>query len=348
MPQNQARQETSPAGVFEMEKLKILFVSGKGGVGKSLLAAGIAAHQAKAGRKVLLAEIGDNSYYKDFFSLPSVNHEPVSTEFGFDIAMWSGESSLKEYVLHFLKLERLYHIFFENRVMRALINVAPGLNEIAVLGKITSGVRHVGPRFVYDLVVVDCFATGHALSLFRAPRGMMEAIGFGPMGAQSREMDAVLRDQKICGYAVVTLMEEMPVVETMEFVSQLHQSLNVQAQVFANKVFTVPTEGVDLKNLGKIDPKGLGEFALYLDAVIERQNRLRKMLIDFLHNIVESSGATKFTESAASSKAKCSRVQLTELPLIFSNNPSELLWETVKILQEKFKEGTTEGALREV
>jgi anion-transporting ArsA/GET3 family ATPase len=142
-----------------------VFVSGKGGVGKSLVAAALASGAAEVGRKTLLVETGDRSYYRDFLGLSRVDHEPRPSGLGFDVALWSGESCLREYVLHLLKLERLYKIFFENKVMRALVNVAPGLGEIAILGKITSGVRKVGPPLNYDTIVVDMPATGHALAL---------------------------------------------------------------------------------------------------------------------------------------------------------------------------------------
>lgn len=297
MLQNQAQ----PVGsIQDFNTQQIIFVSGKGGVGKSLVAAGIAAEQARLGRRVLLVEIGDKSYYADFFSSPMIGHEPIRTDFGFDLAMWSGDSCLKEYVMYYLKLERLYHIFFENKVMRALVNVAPGLNEIAILGKITSGVRKVGPELKYDLVVVDCYATGHALSLFQAPRGMMEAIGFGPMGAQSREMDVVIRNPKVSGYVVVTLLEDMPVTESLEFCDQLRSSLGVEAVVFANKILNIPVSEGDLRQLESDDPQGIGGFAGYLRLVSERQKRLLGIL-----------------------KKAFSYVH--ELPLAFSNEPSYLV-----------------------
>ena len=110
---------------------KINFVTGKGGVGKSLFAASLALAKSKRGENVLLLEIGENSYYKDFFGLPSVTHKPVSTGLGFDVALWSGETCLHEYIHYYLKLDRLLNLFFENSVMRSLINVAPGPNGTA-------------------------------------------------------------------------------------------------------------------------------------------------------------------------------------------------------------------------
>lgn len=294
MPQNQARWDSALANQ------KILFVSGKGGVGKSLIAAGVARQQAASGRRVLLVEIGDTSYYQDFLGLERIGHEPGPTRLGFDIALWSGETCLRDYVLHFLKLERVFKIFFENRVMRALINVAPGLNEISILGKVTSGIRKVGPPLDYDLIVVDCYATGHALALFQAPKGLQEAIGFGPMGTQSREIEAVLRDPKLCGYAVVTLLEEMPVTETLEFRRTMQKELGVRTAIIANKVLRAPASREALEKLARTATQGLGEFAKYLAAITERQDEFLALL-------------------------RREDPQVAEVPLTFSNDAEELV-----------------------
>jgi anion-transporting ArsA/GET3 family ATPase len=303
MPQNQA-----PAAV-RLGEQKILFVSGKGGVGKSLVAAAIARREAKKGRRVLLAEIGDQSYYKDFFALETVGAHPQRVEkHRFDLVMWSGETSLREYVLHYLKLERIYRVFFENKIMRALINVAPGLNEIAILGKITSGIRAVGPSLHYDLIVVDCFATGHALALFEAAKGLANAIPLGPMGQNSRDIDHVLRDAKLCAFWVVTLLEEMPVTETLEFQEKLKASLGVDSRIIANKVMPLPVSEEKLDNLAN-GAGALAEFARYLLSVRRRQSEFAQRL-------------------------EVGSVTPLSIPLIFENRADELLCAIEEALRE--------------
>lgn len=281
---------------------KILFVTGKGGVGKSLIAAGIAREQAQAGRKVLLVEVGENSYYKDFWRLPEVGHEPKQVPGqGFDLALWSGESCLREYVLYYLKLEQVYKLFFENKVMRSLINVAPGLSEIAILGKITSGIRKVGPPLNYDLIVVDTFATGHALALFRAPKGMMEAIRLGPMGHHSRDILAVLQNSALTSYVLVSLLEELPVVETVEFQDSLKRELGVEAEIIANKVLETPVTNNALKNVeAELGQKGMSEFVSYLRGLTDRQAKLLSQL-------------------------KTASTRVLSVPLFFSDQPNVLV-----------------------
>lgn len=290
---------------------QILFVSGKGGVGKSLVAAGLARELAKAGKRVLLAEIGETSYYKDFWSLPAIGHEPIRHSEGFDIAVWSGETSLREYVLFYLKMERLYSLFFDNKVMRSLVNVAPGLSEIAILGKITSGIRKVGPPLPYDIIIVDSFATGHALALLQAPKGMMEAIKFGPMGHHSREMDNVIKNPKLTGYIVVTLLEELPVTESLEFNQTLKTELGVQADVVANKVLEMPVAVSELQQIAKGEGEpaaDLKEFSRFLERTDARQEKYMKVLKD-------------------------SGVNVVTVPLIFSSEPQVLVQSTGEALR---------------
>lgn len=215
---------------------QIHFVSGKGGVGKSLWAACLARAFAHAGRQTLLGELGERSYFKDFLHLPHVGYDPVETPFGFELSQWTAQEALREYALHLIKVESLYRLLFDNRVSRSLINIAPGLTELAVLGKITSGPRHHGPPVKADRVVVDAASTGHFLAMLRAPRGMANAIRFGPMGEQSRSMDATIRDPKICHYWLVCLPEDGPVKETEELHDQLKKEFGIDARIVLNKV----------------------------------------------------------------------------------------------------------------
>jgi anion-transporting ArsA/GET3 family ATPase len=278
---------------------KIHFVTGKGGVGKSVFASSLAYAKARTGERVLLLEIGETSYFKDFFNLADVAHDPIKSGLGFDIALWSGESCLREYILYYLKLERILSLFFENNVMRSLINVAPGLNEISILGKITSGIRKVGPALNYDRIVVDCYATGHAMALFKAPRGMMEAIRFGPMGKHSKDIFEVIQNPKICSYHIVSLLEEMPVIESLELRAAISAELGLQAQIFSNKTLHPPVENLDPIIAANEDVK---EFAIYLKSVLARQEKYTKQI-------------ALTTQQAV----------VHELPLVFSSDAVEII-----------------------
>lgn len=214
---------------------EIHFVTGKGGVGKSTVAAALALKKAQSGLRTLLVEIGDQSFYKDYFHLPEVGFEPVKIQENFSVALWTGQNCLREYIIHLIKVETLYKLFFENAVMKAFVNVAPALPELAIMGKATSGPRRHGPPLPFDCIVVDCYATGHFMALMGAAEGMAKAVKVGPMGEQSRSIDKTLRDPNLCKYYIVCLPEELPVRETEELYEELHKHFGVKAHMVLNK-----------------------------------------------------------------------------------------------------------------
>lgn len=216
-------------------KSTIHFVTGKGGVGKSTVAAALALKKSQEGLRTLLVEIGDQSFYKDFFDLPAVGFEPVQVQENFSVALWTGQNCLREYIIYHIKVESLYRLFFENAVMKAFVNVAPALPELAIMGKATSGPRHHGPDLPFDCLVMDCYATGHFMALMGAAQGMAQAVKFGPMGEQSRRIDATLRDPALCQYYLVCLPEELPVRETEELYEDLKKRFGVEPTLVLNK-----------------------------------------------------------------------------------------------------------------
>ena len=247
---------------------KIHFVTGKGGVGKSFFAAGLAlkigfasrAQEQNQSEPVLLAEINERSFYTDYLGIPGLGYKP--TQFSFtldnqkiqlDVAQWNAENCLKEYALHLLKVESLYKLFFQNPISKSLIEIAPGLKELAILGKATSGPRHHGPEMRYQEIIFDSFATGHFLSALRAPLALSETIRFGPMGEQSRGINQWLRNPEFCHVHIVTLPEELPITETIELYHQIKNEFGLVPKVYLNKVFSInekqiENESDELKN----------------------------------------------------------------------------------------------------
>lgn len=261
------------ATLLEPMKQEIHFVTGKGGVGKSILAAALALKLSQEGKKTLLVELGDQSFFKDFFNVPQVGFQPTSIRPNLSLALWTGEACLQEYARHFIKVESLAKLFFENAVMRAFINVAPALPELAILGKVTSGPRRHGPPLPFDCVVVDAFATGHFLALLEAPKGMAEAVQFGPMGEQSRSIDAHLRNPEICKYHVVTLPEDLPLKEADELISRLKTEFSVTPELILNKMMEAPVSEEELQAVQK-ESGDLAKFAEYLESHLQRQKQM--------------------------------------------------------------------------
>lgn len=243
-----------------MATQKIHFFTGKGGVGKSLLAASYAyARAVSIGQTnttehsgpVLLAELTERSFYKDFLELDHIGYKPTPIDKlakNLLVSQWNTTECLKEYAMHLLKIESLYKLFFETPVSKSLISVAPGLQELAILGKATSDARKYGPKMGFSQIVIDAFASGHFMSLLRAPKAMSEIISFGPMGQHSRGIDLCLRDPNICEVHLVTLPEELPTTETIELYQQLKNEFGITPRVYLNKLLNLTAEDFnDLK-----------------------------------------------------------------------------------------------------
>jgi len=266
----------------------IHWVSGKGGVGKSTVAAALAFSLARAGFKTLLVELGEKGFYRLVFNI-EVGHEPREIHPRLSIARWDGEECLKEYLLFLLKLERIVDLFFENRVMKSLVQAAPGLKELALVGKLTSGIRGVGPTLPFDRIVVDSYATGHFRALMESPQAIAKAIPVGPMGEQSRTIDSVLRSEHNSIYHVVVAPEELPVVEGLELAKWIQEKFQIAPEMILNRWLTPPVTLEEMKNLPA------SEFLSYLRFLLERQQSLENEILQQTKKIKRVPYSWEFT-----------------------------------------------------
>lgn len=256
---------------FSRQKQKIFMVSGKGGVGKSVLAAALAQREAHRGAKTLLVELGDQSYFANVYNR-EIAYTPVEVMPNLSVAIWRGEDCLREYVLYLVKIKKIVDLFFDNRVMRTFVRAAPALKELAILGKITSGIRSWGPPLEYDSIVVDAFATGHFLALLKAPLGMAELVESGPMGEQTRQIHRVLSDPQFCEFWLATRPEELPVSEAIELYNELQKLMKQKSKVFCNMYYETDLTMAELSAYTtEAKANNLVDFAKFLKELSLRQ-----------------------------------------------------------------------------
>jgi anion-transporting ArsA/GET3 family ATPase len=248
-----------------------------------MVAAGIAMAEAEKGNKVLLAELGARSFFEKLFQR-RYGPKPTALIAGLDMTRWEGKVCVREYLLHYLRLERAVDVFLNNKVMGPLVRAAPGLDEVVLMGKITSGHRHRWHSLHYDVVVVDAFATGHFMALLRAPRGLYETVTVGPMASNCKEMLEVIGNPDLCRYVIVTLPEELPVTETLELHEQIQSEVGISADVVCNKVLP-SAYAAEVQRLhghaGADEASCMG----YLDACYQRQSAALENLAEVIENV---------------------------------------------------------------
>lgn len=226
-----------PAELFDR---RLLLVSGKGGVGRTTIAAALAASAAAQGKKTLLYQA--NASEKMAQLLDGVPSSPTITRVRENLytVNTNAEAALHEYGLMILKFETVYKMVFENRIAKSLLRAIPGLDEYSILGKLwfhtTETERNGKPR--WDLIIFDTPATGHLLSMLHIPDAIHEAVPEGPLTRDATHVRAMLRDRTKTGVVLVTLAEEMPAVETMELCGKLERDLQVPViAAIANQVY---------------------------------------------------------------------------------------------------------------
>jgi anion-transporting ArsA/GET3 family ATPase len=217
---------------------RLIFFTGKGGVGKSTVTAAAALLAAERGKRVLLVEVDAKGNLTALFEHPPVGFEPSQVYPGVFAMQMSTESSLREYLKVQARVPVLGRLGPLARAFDFVANAAPGVKEILTVGKVCWELREsLEGRAHWDLIVVDAAATGHVIAQLDAPRAIQELVHVGPVRTQTDWMVELLSDESLTALNVVTAPEEMPVNETIELVARAREELEVPlGAVIVNRV----------------------------------------------------------------------------------------------------------------
>jgi anion-transporting ArsA/GET3 family ATPase len=224
-----------PPGLLDR---RLLFFTGKGGVGKSTVTAATALLAAERGKRVLLVEVDGKGNLTALFEHPPVGFEPREIHPGVWAMQMSTEASLREYLRVQARVPVVGRIGPLARAFDFVANAAPGVKEILTVGKVCWELREsLHGRAPWDLIVVDAAATGHVVSQLDAPRAIQDLVHVGPVRKQTDWMVEVLADPVLTALNIVTSPEEMPVSETIELVARARAALVVPlGAVIVNRV----------------------------------------------------------------------------------------------------------------
>lgn len=212
---------------------RLLFVTGKGGVGKTSVASALGLLAANHGKRTLVCEVDAKGNLSDFFGVGPLSFDATEVRHDLWAMAMDTEASLREYLKLQLKVPMLARMGPLARTFDFVANAAPGVKEILTVGKLTWEVRERH----FDLVVVDASATGHVVGQLAAPVAINDLVKVGLVRSQTDWMIDILTDATTTGVVVVTAPEEMPVVETLELIGRLRSETEIDvAGVVVNRV----------------------------------------------------------------------------------------------------------------
>mgnify|MGYP000250480778 CR=1 FL=1 len=247
---------------------KILIVSGKGGVGKTTVAAALAVVAARHGHRVCIAEVDRKGTMPKLFGATDIDYKPREMSPGIYGMSIVPDEALAEYLDVQYHMKRVSRVFTSSHFVDYITATAPGLKDILVLGKIWYLEQgRTGPQF--DTIILDAPAAGHMLTFLSAPMGLSDAVRAGPLHRQADWLVQMLRDPRRARVHLVTLAEEMPISETLETMEVLHNRIQIDTgPVFANAVYPAHLTTADVKRMDEIlDDGALDELTTAAEAV---------------------------------------------------------------------------------
>ncbi len=213
----------------ELSARRFLFLTGKGGVGKTTVSAALGLALAARGKRVLIVMPHTKERLSAVLGTQPIGPDIVKVAERLWAVNVDPERALAEYGHMVLKVKALANAVFGNEYIRTFLRAVPGMYEWSMLGKAwfhTTEADESG-RNAYDIVIFDAPATGHGLDMLKVPKVILDVAPPGVLRRDAERAVSLFRDPTKSGILVVTLPEEMPVTETIELVHAIEKDLSM-------------------------------------------------------------------------------------------------------------------------
>ena len=259
---------------------RLLFVTGKGGVGKSTVALALGIAAAAQGRRTIVCELAAQEHASRTFRRAEIGFHEVELRKDLWAISLDPDHSMREYILLQTRIRAMGDMLYRSRIFNYLAAATPGLREMVTIGKIWELAqldRKVKRGRAYDLVIVDAPATGHGIGFLQTPKTFAEVARVGPIHAQAKTIHALLTNPELAGAAIVSLPEEMAVNESAELERELTESVGIAVdRVFLNGLYG---ERISNEEIERLDVEASSpSAAAALRAAISQRHRAETQL----------------------------------------------------------------------
>jgi anion-transporting ArsA/GET3 family ATPase len=251
--------------MLDWNQTRLHVVTGKGGTGKTTVAAALALALAAEGRRVLLVEVEDRQGIAGLFDLPPLPYEErkvaVAADGGDVYALAiDPQDAVLEYLQMYYRLGRAGKALDRMGALEFATTIAPGLRDVLMTGKTYEATRRrgAGGGFAYDAVVMDAPPTGRVTRFLNVNEEVTELTRVGPIHRQSDSIMSLFRSPATAVH-VVTVLEEMPVQETVDGVGELRAARLPVGAIIVNQVRQSPLPAAVLADarVGSVDTAAL-------------------------------------------------------------------------------------------
>ena len=257
---------------------RLLFVTGKGGTGKTTVSAALGLAAARAGKRTLICEVAEQERIGEAFGIDEVAYTETRLADGLYAFSVDPDRAREEWVRYQLP-GPLAGLLNSSGLFRYLAAAAPGLAELVTIGKVWELAqlqRKTKGGGTYDLVIVDSPATGHGLAMLRAPRTIGDIARVGPIHGQAYRIHRFISDTRTTGTIAVTLPEEMPVSETLDLEQRLGGEMDMQlGAVVVNALYPQRFSREEGERIESLDGSGSPAARAALQAAVLEHERAR-------------------------------------------------------------------------
>jgi len=230
---------------------RLLFVTGKGGVGKSTVSIALGLVAARRGLRTIVAELASQERVQGmFFDDGREQFRELEITPGLFTISIDPQQAMEEYLR--VKAGTIGQALGSSRLFQAFAMATPGMRELLSIGKVWELAqlhRRTRGAAPYDLVIVDAPATGHGMGLLRTPRTFADIARVGPIAHQGQTIADTIADAEFTGVIAVATPEEMPINETMALADELTRDELPLDLVVVNSLYPARFEPEEIEEL---------------------------------------------------------------------------------------------------